>query len=60
MNMTEFAKRIGVTRSLVSAWVAGLVTPQVGTLSRLCRVFGVPVSYFFEGADDGPPEKQGL
>ena len=48
LDASGFARRAAVSRTLIGAWIAGVVTPQVGTLMRLCRVFSVPVAFFFK------------
>lgn len=48
ISAAELARRVGVARSLVGAWLAGVTTPQVGTLCRLAGVFGLPISHFFQ------------
>lgn len=53
LDYAAFAKRAGVSRSLIYAWAGGVATPQVGTLARLCRVFDVPITFFFTGQDGG-------
>ncbi len=51
LNASSFARRACVTRTLIGAWLSGIVQPQVGTLTRLCRVFDVPIDFFFTTAD---------
>jgi len=47
-----FAKRVGVAHSAVGAWMSGVVTPQLGTLLRLCDEFGVSLQFFVSSDDD--------
>ncbi len=59
LNASAFASRASVQRTLIGGWLAGVVTPQVGTLTRLCRVFNVPIDFFFDQAPSDPV-KQGM
>ena len=52
LTASEFARRAAMSRTLVAAWLSGLVMPQVGTLTRLCRVYDVQIDFFF--TTDGP------
>ena len=60
-SASAFSRRAEIARPLVGAWLSGTVTPQVGTLTRLCRVFGVPIDFFFETVEtadgDGVEDK---
>lgn len=49
MTASEFARRIGVSRQLVSAWLIGMTQPQFATVLRLCRLFNVAAEFFAEG-----------
>lgn len=52
MTMDDLAKEIGVQRSAVNKYEKGIVVNlKRSTLVSLCRVFGVPSSYFL---DDDP------
>jgi len=55
LDVPGFARRCGMARTLIGAWLSGFVTPQVGTLTRLCRVFGVSIDYFFTSEVDDEP-----
>lgn len=55
LNHTTFARRVKMSRTLLCAWFSGQVTPQVGTLGRLCGVFNVPIGFFFTTWSEGLP-----
>ena len=49
MTMDALAKEIGVQRSAVNKYEKGIVVNlKRSTLVSLCRVFGVPSSYFLD------------
>jgi len=50
LSARQFALRVGISPTLVGAWMAGVVVPQIGSLGRLCRVFGVDLLFFFDNA----------
>ena len=47
LNASEFARQAGVSRTLIGAWLSGVVVPQIGTLGWLCRISKVPIDFFF-------------
>jgi len=53
LSVSQFAMRASVARTLVAAWLSAIVTPQTATVMRLCRIFNVPVEFFFVDRDDG-------
>ena len=53
MTMEDLARQIGVQRSAINKYEKGLVVNlKRSTIVSLCRVFGVPSSYFLDD-DDG-------
>ena len=44
----ELSRRMGVSRTIVGAWIRGVIKPQVDTLCRLAGVFNVDIAEFFE------------
>lgn len=44
LDVTELAKRLGVSQPAVSQWEIGLTAPKRQTLARLAQVLGVPVT----------------
>lgn len=48
LNASTFAIKASISRTLIGAWLSGVVHPQIGTLTKLCRVFGVPIDFFFD------------
>ena len=57
LNASGFAVKASVQRTLIGGWLAGVVTPQVGTLTRLCRVFNVPITFFFDEGVSEPAKR---
>ena len=51
LNQSDLAKKMGVTRSVVSSWFMGTRNPTVDTMERFAKALGVPVSFLME--DDG-------
>ncbi len=53
MTMDDLARELGVQRSAINKYEKGIVVNlKRSTISSLCRVFGVPSSYFLD--DDTP------
>ncbi len=48
MTQTELAERIGVSKSVVSAYEKGIRNPSYKTIELLAEVFGVSVLSFYE------------
>jgi len=46
--MSPLAKRLGVTRSNVAAWLSGMVAPQIATALKMCEAFDVDLNFFME------------
>lgn len=53
ISPSEFARRVGVSRQLVSRWMLGHCEPQFRTVLRLCEVFKVSPLYFAQGVAAG-------
>jgi len=51
LSARELARRVHVAPSLIGAWLGNVVSPQVGTLCRLCDEFGVGIAFFFNESD---------
>lgn len=49
LTQAELAKLLGVAPTTVSAWERDANKPLMDKLSSMCKLFNVPVSYFFEG-----------
>ena len=58
IGSAEFARRANISRTLLSAWLGGLVEPQLGTLGRLSRTFGKPLLFFIQ--DDRGPDSEAV
>ncbi len=46
LSQTEFAEKIGVSRSSVSAWERGERSPDSKAIYRLCKTFNLDKFYF--------------
>ena len=50
LNMSQFAAKIGVQRSVVYRWTSGHQTPGLQTLCLISKVFKVSLDELTEGA----------
>ncbi|MCH5161648.1 MAG: helix-turn-helix transcriptional regulator [Clostridiales bacterium] len=60
MTQAELGTELNVTFQAVSKWERGESLPDFATMSRLAKLFGVPLTYFEEGgeiADSDAPEE---
>ena len=48
MTQTDLAEKIGVTKSMISAYEKGIRNPSFKVLYQLCDIFQVPESLFFD------------
>lgn len=55
MTQDELGKAMNVSYQAVSKWERGESQPDFGTMSRIAKLFGVPIGYFEE---DGELEKE--
>lgn len=49
-NVDEVGKAVSKSGKTISAWEVGRGQPDADSLIKLCKHFGVPISYFY---DDG-------
>jgi transcriptional regulator with XRE-family HTH domain len=62
LGVGELARRVGVSRSLISQIERGVASPSLTTLRGIAEVLGVPVAALFLGSDDasgGESDRQG-
>lgn len=52
MDQTELSDMLGLDRSTVNKWVKAKALPRMGVVEKLCSIFGVKKSYFFEENGD--------
>lgn len=52
MTQAELGTQLNVTFQAVSKWERGESYPDFGTLSKMAKIFGVPISYFEEGGEN--------
>ena len=52
ISSSELAKRVGLSRAMISKIENAQVSPSLGTISRLAAVLGVPVTSLFQGLDE--------
>ncbi len=57
LTQEEFAKKIGYTRSAVSAWEIGRNEPSNDDIVKLADFFGVSTDYLLGKSDIRTPEK---
>lgn len=58
MTQAELGDAVNVTYQAVSKWERGESLPDFDTISKISKLFQVPISYFDEGGEDqvdGPP-----
>lgn len=63
MTQDQLSSSIGVSVNAISQWELGKSMPQKTTIEKLCRAFGIPVSYMLMAAieeQDIPEEKRVL
>ena len=44
-TQSELAKKLNVSQPTIASWEAGIRRPNLDTLERITRLFGVPVGY---------------
>ncbi|MCH5153921.1 MAG: helix-turn-helix domain-containing protein [Clostridiales bacterium] len=52
MTQAELGTRLNVTFQAVSKWERGESYPDFETLSKMAKIFGVPISYFEDGGEN--------
>src|SRR3954449_11346435 len=58
LKVSELARRVGVSPSLVSQIERGQSRPSVSTLFAMAQALDVPVDAFFRGAEEAVPVQQ--
>lgn len=53
MEQKDLAKALGVSESTVSSWVNGSRIPRMGTVTKICKYFGVPKSAIIGDVGEG-------
>ncbi|MEG0303682.1 LexA family protein [Gordonibacter sp.] len=58
----DFAARIGEKKQAVSHWLNGRNTPDIETIAKISKIYGVPISAIFSGdiSDVDKTEEQGF
>ena len=61
LTLDQFARAVGVSRSLLSQVERGKASPSIGTLRNVARVLGVPIAALFTGGTetDGETDRYG-
>lgn len=49
----ELAEKIGYSDKAISRWETGEVTPDIETLDNLAKIYGVPITTFFQKNKNG-------
>ena len=52
MTQAELGDALSVTYQAVSKWERGESQPDFDTISKISKMFQVPISYFEDGSDD--------
>ena len=55
MTQTELGEKLNVTAQAVSKWENGISEPDLSSVQRLCRIFGISVDELLGGVDEGEP-----
>ena len=58
MTQAELGEALSVTYQAVSKWERGESQPDFDTMSRMGKLFGVPLSYFEEGGEEPQSESE--
>jgi len=56
LKITELAEMTGLTSSMISQLERALLSPSIATLKKVCEALGIPLSYLFEEAEQGPSQ----
>jgi transcriptional regulator with XRE-family HTH domain len=51
MSQQAFARAIGTSRQMLDRWEKGDCMPGVGSLTKICRAFGITIDFFFTEND---------
>jgi len=49
LSLSEFARRLGISRQRAHAWLGGTISPQFPMVLRMCAEFSVDPMFFAEG-----------
>ncbi|MDE7082988.1 MAG: helix-turn-helix domain-containing protein [Clostridia bacterium] len=52
MTQAELGENLNVTYQAVSKWERGESSPDFATLSKIAKLFGVPITYFEDGEEE--------
>lgn len=52
INQPEMAKRLGVSKQLVSCWENGTRTMSAMYLSKYCKILGISIQSVFDQMED--------
>ena len=58
MTLAEAGATVGKSSKAISAYEASINEPSVETLIKLCRSYGVDISYFFMKLNDNDDEER--
>lgn len=57
LTQVEFAKKINYSDKAVSRWENCEVMPDIDTLEKICEVYQVPITYFFNESNEANSSK---
>ena len=49
LSLSEFARKVGVSKQMVSNWLLADYQPSIGSIGKVCNAFGVEPNFFFSG-----------
>lgn len=55
MTQLDLAKKLGVTRTVISNWEANINKPNIDLVANMCKTFCVSPDYFFETKKSSDP-----
>ncbi|MBQ8510523.1 MAG: L-serine ammonia-lyase, iron-sulfur-dependent, subunit alpha [Clostridia bacterium] len=58
ITQKKLGEYLGVSNRAVSKWETGLALPSTENISKLAKIFDIPVDYFFTASEPAPEKKQ--
>lgn len=52
LTQTQIGAHVGTNRTTIYRWTEGTRTPDITSLARLCKLFGVSADYLLFGKED--------
>jgi transcriptional regulator with XRE-family HTH domain len=51
INQSQLARKLGLTRGMVSNWISGKLNPKLETLKKISEATDVPLNFFLENSN---------